>query len=286
MRLYQGQHRAYCGVDLHARTMSLCITDPRGVVLLHEDLPASKEAFLGAIAPHRDGLVVACECRFAWYWLADTCHEHGIPFVLGHAPEMRAIHGTKTKNDKVDAEEFAHLLRTGLLPQALVDPAEMRATRDLPPRDVPGPPPRRGAGPPPGPQQPIRPATLPEEVLRLRRPRRRARPLRRPECPADRRRGPGPHRAPRPPGRRTGGGPRRPGQGPRPADVRCAALASIPRPRWAGRWGVGLPRVHPRRRSLTAHLHTISARAGSEPGSSTRPLSPDSRRLDAFRPIA
>src|SRR4051812_27314879 len=48
MRLYQGQHQAYCGVDLHARTMYLCITDPRGVVLLHEEIPASKEAFLGA----------------------------------------------------------------------------------------------------------------------------------------------------------------------------------------------------------------------------------------------
>ncbi len=131
MRFYQGQHQAYCGVDLHARTMYLCITDPRGVVLLHEEIPASKEAFLGAIAPHRDGLVVACECMFAWYWLADTCREHGIPFVLGHALEMRAIHGTKTKNDRVDSEKIAHLLRTGLLPQAYVYPAEMRATRDL-----------------------------------------------------------------------------------------------------------------------------------------------------------
>ena len=68
---------------------------------------------------------------FAWYWLADACNEEGIPFVLGHALEMRAIHGTKTKNDKVDSEKIAHLLRTGLLPQAYVYPAEMRATRDL-----------------------------------------------------------------------------------------------------------------------------------------------------------
>src|SRR3954462_3499292 len=131
MRLYRGQHRAYCGVDLHARTMYLCITDPRGVVLLHKDLPSDRGAFLEAIAPHRDGLVVACECMFAWYWLADTCKENDIPFVLGHALDMRAIHGTKTKNDKVDSEKIAHLLRTGLLPQAYVYPAEMRATRDL-----------------------------------------------------------------------------------------------------------------------------------------------------------
>ena len=44
---------------------------------------------------------------------------------------MRAIHGTKTKNDKLDSEKIAHLLRAGLLPQAYVYPAEMRPTRDL-----------------------------------------------------------------------------------------------------------------------------------------------------------
>jgi transposase len=131
MRPYRGQHRAYCGVDLHARTMFLCILDHRGDTLLHEDFPADPDAFLEAVAPHRDGLVVACECTFSWYWLADTCGEHGIPFVLGHALEMRAIHGTKTKNDRVDSEKIAHLLRAGLLPQAYVYPAEMRATRDL-----------------------------------------------------------------------------------------------------------------------------------------------------------
>ncbi len=44
---------------------------------------------------------------------------------------MRVIHGIKTKNDKIDAEKIAHLLRAGLLPQAYVYPAAMRPTRDL-----------------------------------------------------------------------------------------------------------------------------------------------------------
>ena len=30
MRSYQGEHRFYCGVDLHARTMYLCILDHAG----------------------------------------------------------------------------------------------------------------------------------------------------------------------------------------------------------------------------------------------------------------
>jgi transposase len=44
---------------------------------------------------------------------------------------MRAIHGGKAKNDRIDAHKIAVLLRGGMLPQAYVYPPEMRATRDL-----------------------------------------------------------------------------------------------------------------------------------------------------------
>ena len=83
------------------------------------------------IAPYREDLVVGVECMFTWYWLADLCQKEGSAFVLGHALDMKAIHGGKAKNDKIDAHKIAVLLRGGMLPQAYVYPAEMRATRDL-----------------------------------------------------------------------------------------------------------------------------------------------------------
>ena len=64
-------------------------------------------------------------------WLADLCAQEQIPFVLGHALYMKAIHGGKAKHDTIDAQKIAVLLRGGMLPQAYVYPAEMRATRDL-----------------------------------------------------------------------------------------------------------------------------------------------------------
>ena len=67
----------------------------------------------------------------AWYWVADFCREEGIPFVLGHALYMKAIHGGKTKNDKIDSHKIAMLLRGGNLAQAYVYPKGMRETRDL-----------------------------------------------------------------------------------------------------------------------------------------------------------
>jgi transposase len=131
MRFYTQQHQFYCGIDLHARTMYLCILHRDGEILVHRNMSAGPEPFLKAIAPYREDVVVCVECIFTWYWLADLCAREGLPFVLGHALSMQAIHGGKAKNDKIDAQKIAVLLRGGMLPQAYVYPAEMRATRDL-----------------------------------------------------------------------------------------------------------------------------------------------------------
>jgi transposase len=131
MRFYNQPHAFYCGVDLHARTMYLCILDHAGKIVLHKEVPAEPDAFLEAIAPFRDGLVVPCACLFCWYWLADLCAQENIAFVLGHALYMKAIHGGKSKNDRVDAHKIALLLRGGNLPISYVYPKGLRETRDL-----------------------------------------------------------------------------------------------------------------------------------------------------------
>jgi len=78
-------------------------------------MQASPETFLKAIAPYREDSVVAVACILTWYWLADLCAQEGLPCVLGHALSMKAIHGGKTKNDKIDSQKIAVLLRGGLL---------------------------------------------------------------------------------------------------------------------------------------------------------------------------
>src|SRR5262247_1386487 len=131
MRFYTQSHRYYCGIDLHARWMYLCVLDPQGEVLLHRNLRACPETFLKAVEPYRQDLVVAVECIFSWYWLADLCAQHGIEFVLAHALYMKAIHGGKAKNDRIDSQKIPVLLRGGMIPIAYVHPPQMRSTRDL-----------------------------------------------------------------------------------------------------------------------------------------------------------
>ena len=131
MHFYTRQHKYYCGIDLHARTMYLCIVDSAGTVVFHRNLPTDRQHLIEVISPYRGDIVVAAECIFTWYWIADVCAEQAIPFVLGHALYMKAIHGGKTKNDKIDSQKIAALLRGGMLPVAYVYPQAMRWTRDL-----------------------------------------------------------------------------------------------------------------------------------------------------------
>ena len=42
MRYYTQQHRFYCGVDLHARTMYLCILDGAGQIVYDKTLAARR----------------------------------------------------------------------------------------------------------------------------------------------------------------------------------------------------------------------------------------------------
>jgi hypothetical protein len=85
MRFYTHQHQFYCGIDLHARSMSVCILSHEGEMLVHRQMTAAPEPFLKAIAPDRDGLVVAVAWIVTWYWLADRCAQEDLPLVLGHA---------------------------------------------------------------------------------------------------------------------------------------------------------------------------------------------------------
>jgi transposase len=62
---------------------------------------------------------------------ADACQAAGLKFVLAHALYLKAIHGGKNKNDRIDSEKLAHLLRTNLIPPAYVYPAERRPLRAL-----------------------------------------------------------------------------------------------------------------------------------------------------------
>jgi transposase len=131
MRFYTHHHKYYCGIDLHTTMMYVCITDEPGTVVVHKNLPTNPRALARIIGPYTKDLAVAVECVFVWYWIADLCNRLGVTFMLGHALYMKGIHGGKVKNDRIDSQKIAHLLRSGMLPEAYAYPQQMRSTRDF-----------------------------------------------------------------------------------------------------------------------------------------------------------
>src|SRR5262245_24482526 len=136
MRFFQPspETRFYAGVDLHARSLFLVVLDRDGQARFSCNLPATPQPFLKAVQPFRDdggGLVVGCECMHCRSWLAGACAAGSIPFVLGPAWAMKAVHGSTTKCDRHDAEAIARLLKGGNFPLAYAYPRERRGLRDL-----------------------------------------------------------------------------------------------------------------------------------------------------------
>ena len=64
MRFYTGQHAYYCGIDLHARSMYVCVLDRTGEAVAHRNLPAEPAAFLEFIQPFRPDVVVGVVGHF------------------------------------------------------------------------------------------------------------------------------------------------------------------------------------------------------------------------------
>ena len=131
MNFYNNTHPYYCGIDLHAKLLYICILDDKGSTCLHKEISASPEKLKALLEPYLGSIVVGVECMHCWYWVSDFCEDLGIDFILGHALYMKAIHGGKAKNDKIDSYKIAKLIRGGNFPLAYVYPKEMRATRDL-----------------------------------------------------------------------------------------------------------------------------------------------------------
>jgi len=105
--------------------------DQKGSIKLHRNIRNDFDFFKSLIEDFNGNISVGCESIHNYYWLADGCIDNNIPFYLGHAYYMKAIHGGKKKDDKLDSKKIADLMRANHLPIGYVYPKDFRATRDL-----------------------------------------------------------------------------------------------------------------------------------------------------------
>jgi predicted NBD/HSP70 family sugar kinase len=58
MRLYKQQHKYFCGVDLHARKIYVCIVDQKGKTKIHQNIKTDPDLFIKLISRYRKNVVV------------------------------------------------------------------------------------------------------------------------------------------------------------------------------------------------------------------------------------
>ena len=120
----------WVGIDLHRRRSQIAIIDEHGELTLQKRIPTGRETITELLGDPVN-THVALEATYGWEWLAELLEDAGFDVHLAHPLRTRAIAAARVKTDAVDAKTLAHLLRTGLLPEAYIAPPELRDLRDL-----------------------------------------------------------------------------------------------------------------------------------------------------------
>jgi transposase len=119
----------WVGIDLHRRRSQIAVIDEHGEITQRR-IATGRDEFTEALGDPA-GAHVALEATYGWEWLAELLTDAGYDVHLAHPLRTRAIAAARVKTDAVDARTLAHLLRTGLLPEAYIAPPELRDQRDL-----------------------------------------------------------------------------------------------------------------------------------------------------------
>lgn len=120
----------WVGIDLHRRRSQIAIIDEQGELSLSRRIVNDRDTFRELLGDP-DRAHVALEATYGWEWLAELLEDTGYDVHLAHPLRTRAIAAARVKTDAIDAKTLAHLLRTGLLPEAYIAPPELRDLREL-----------------------------------------------------------------------------------------------------------------------------------------------------------
>src|SRR5690348_8943989 len=121
----------YVGIDVHRKRSQVAVVDASGEVLANRNVPNGVEPILKVIGGLPPGTPAAFEAALGTGWLVELLESYGFDPHLVHPSRCKAIASARLKNDKVDAEILAQLLRADLLPEAWIVPPAVRQLRAL-----------------------------------------------------------------------------------------------------------------------------------------------------------
>jgi transposase len=121
----------YVGVDLHKKTISVCVMSQARDVLASRRLFCDDEegivGFFSALGPY----AVVLEATASYEWFVRLVEPTATRIVLAHPGKLRVIAESTRKSDKLDARVLAEFLALDMIPAAHRPPPRTRAHRSL-----------------------------------------------------------------------------------------------------------------------------------------------------------
>jgi transposase len=100
-----------------------------GVILRRKRVDSTSKGFKEALAGYDEPFKAVLEASYSWGPMYDWLDEMSEEVLLAHPLKVKAIASARIKNDRIDSEVLAHLLRANLIPTAHAPSREIRALR-------------------------------------------------------------------------------------------------------------------------------------------------------------
>jgi transposase len=121
----------FVGIDLHKKTISLCVVDQERNVLKRRQFYCSRPgrivAFFEELGPFR----AVVEATASYEWLIELIEPMADRVVLAHPKKLRIIAESTRKSDKLDAQVLAEFLALDMIPEAYRPTPRQREHRVL-----------------------------------------------------------------------------------------------------------------------------------------------------------
>src|SRR5262245_42049649 len=107
----------FIGVDLHKKTISVCVMNQDRKVLKRQTLSCSEPKQIVAFFRQLVEFQAVVEATASYEWLWQLLEPLAQRLVLAHPKKLRVIAESKNKSDKLDAQVLADFLALNLIPQ-------------------------------------------------------------------------------------------------------------------------------------------------------------------------
>ena len=119
----------YVGLDIHKKTISYCVRRSDGTIFDEGTLAATRAALDTWAAKLPRPWMVGMEATLFTGWIYDHLTQYQVTVKVAHSAMLKAICAGKKKNDRVDAQKLADLLRCDYFPECHIAPSVLRDRR-------------------------------------------------------------------------------------------------------------------------------------------------------------